>query len=61
MNPEEIAQRYGDEALARLYDVIFDRSIHDMADWILSFYTPAQIAQWLLQLQEDDDENTNAD
>ena len=57
MNPEDIAQRFGDESLARLYDVIFDRPVHEMADWILSFYTPPQIAQWLLELQEDEDES----
>lgn len=61
MNPEDIAQQFGDESLARLYDVILDRPVHDLADWILSFHTPAQIAQWILQLKEDDDEDANAD
>lgn len=56
MNPEDIAERFGDESLARLYDCILQNPVHDLADWILSFYTPPQIAQWLLELQEDEDE-----
>ena len=61
MTPEQIAEQFGDESLARLYDVILDRPVHEMADWILSFYTEHEIQGWLNQLQEDEDENANAD
>ena len=61
MTPEQIAERFGTGALERLYDVIFDRPVHEMADWILSFYTEHEIQGWLNQLQEDENENTNAD
>ena len=61
MNPEDIAKQFGDESLARLYDVIFDRPVHEMADWILSFYTEHEIQGWLNQLQEDENEDANAD
>ena len=60
MTPEQIAERFGTGALERLYDVIFDRPVHEMADWILSFYTEHEIQGWLNQLQEDEDENRNA-
>mgnify|MGYP006286295447 CR=1 FL=1 len=61
MNPEDIAQQFGDESLARLYDCILQNPVHELANWILSFHTPTQIAQWILQLQEDENENANAD
>ena len=61
MNPEEIAERYGDECLALLYDCILQNPVHDLADWILSFYTPTQIAQWILDLQEDDNETQSSE
>jgi len=35
--------------------------VHDLADWILSFYTPPQIAQWLLELQEDENETQSSE
>ena len=56
MNPEDIAKRFGDESLCRLYDVIFDRPVHEMANWILSYQSEDEIKAWLDQLNEDDDE-----
>ena len=56
MNPEDIAKRFGDESLRRLYDVIFDRPLYEMANWILMHQSEDEIKAWLDQLDEDDDE-----
>ena len=56
MNPEDIKAKFGKAALNRLYDVIFDRSVHDMADWILSFHSEQEIKEWIDQLYEDEEE-----
>ena len=54
MNPEEIKHHFGADALNKLYDVILDRPVHELADWILSFHTEAQIAAWLMVLKQDE-------
>ena len=37
MTPEEIKQHFGEDALNKLYDVLLDRPVHALADWILSY------------------------
>ena len=54
MNPKEIEHHFGADALNKLYDVILDRPVHELADWILSFHTEAQIATWLTILKQDE-------
>jgi len=54
MNPEDIKAKFGKAALNRLYDVIFDRPVHEMADWILSFHSEQEIKEWIDQLYKDD-------
>ena len=53
MNPDEIKKHFGAERLAMLYDCIMDRTMHDLADWILSLHTEQQIAEWVMQLEQD--------
>ena len=48
MRPEDIAKQFGDETLARLYDEIFNKPVHVLADWILSLYSSKDIQQWKL-------------
>ena len=53
MTPEEIKKHFGAERLDMLYDCIMDRAVHDLADWILSLHTEQQIAEWIIQLEQD--------
>ena len=55
MTPKEIEERFGKEALDRLYDCILQNAVHDLADWILSYHTQEQMGDWIAQLQEDED------
>jgi hypothetical protein len=57
MKPSEIQQHFGRDALNLLYDVIMDRPVHEMADWILSYHTEKEIGEWLVQLKQDELEN----
>ena len=53
MNPEEIKKHFGAERLDMLYDCIMDRTMYDLADWLLSLHTEQQIAEWIIQLEQD--------
>ena len=53
MNPEEIKKHFGAERLDMLYDCIMENPVHDLADWILSLHTEQQIAEWIIQLEQD--------
>jgi hypothetical protein len=57
MTPEEIQARFGKEALESLYDCIMQNPVHALADWILSYHTEEQIAEWVLGLIADDMED----
>jgi hypothetical protein len=57
MKPSEIQQHFGRDALNLLYDVIMDRPVHEMADWILLYHTEKEIGEWLVQLKQDELEN----
>ena len=54
MTPEEIKQHFGEDALNKLYDVLLDRPVHALADWILSYQSEKEIAQWVMQLRQDE-------
>lgn len=54
MNPEEIKQHFGEDALELIYEVLLDTSARDLADWILSMYTEQQIGEWVMQLRQDE-------
>jgi hypothetical protein len=54
MKPEEIAKRFGDETLERLYDHILSIPSYELADWILSMYSPADIEQLINNLGENE-------
>ena len=53
MTPQEIAQRFGDETLARIYDYILSAPAYQLADWILSLYSPADIEILIDYLKDD--------
>jgi sporulation-control protein spo0M len=54
VNPEEIKQHFGEDALELIYEVLLDTSARDLADWILSMYTEQQIGEWVMQLRQDE-------
>ena len=39
MTPEEIEARYGKDSLDMIYDVLLQNPVHELADWILTFYS----------------------
>lgn len=53
MTPDEIVKHFGKERLDMLYDCIMDRTMYDLADWLLSLHTEQQIAEWIFQLEQD--------
>ena len=53
MTPKEIIKRFGAERLDMLYDCIMNNPVHGLADWILSLHTEQQIAEWIVQLEQD--------
>jgi hypothetical protein len=54
VNPEEIKQHFGEDALNLIYEVLLDTSARDLADWILSMHTEQQIGEWVMQLRQDE-------
>ena len=36
-----------------LYDCILQNPAHELANWILSLHTEQQIAEWIIQLEQD--------
>ena len=56
MTPEEIIKHFGREALDKLYDCILQNPVHALADWILSYQSEKEIAQWVTQLRQDEEE-----
>jgi len=55
MTPEEITKHFGKDALNKLYDVILDRPVHELADWVLLYQSEQEIGKWLLDLKEDEE------
>ena len=53
MTPEEIKKHFGAKRLDMLYDCIMENAVHDLADWILLLHTEQQIAEWIIQLEQD--------
>ena len=53
MNPDEIRRHFGIERLNMLYDCILQNPAHELANWILSLHTEQQIAEWIIQLEQD--------
>ena len=56
MTPEEIKHHFGEEALNMLYDCLLENPVHALADWILAYHDEKQIAKWILNLKEDENE-----
>ena len=56
MTPEEIVRHFGKDALDKLYGVIMDRPVHELADWILSYHTEKEVGKWLMVLKQDEQE-----
>ena len=53
MNPDEIRRHFGIERLNMLYDYILQNPAHELANWILSLHDEKQIAEWIIQLEQD--------
>ena len=58
MTPEAIARHFGKNSLDKLYDVLLDRPVHELADWVLSYMSERQIGEWLMQLKQDEEGGT---
>jgi hypothetical protein len=56
MTPEEIEARYGKDSLDMIYDVLLQNPVHELADWILTFYSDEEIGKWVNQLKADREE-----
>lgn len=56
MTPEEITKHFGKDALNKLYDVILDRPVHELADWVLLYQSEQEIGKWLFELKQDEEE-----
>ena len=56
MTPEQIEARFGKEALGMLYDCILQNPVHALADWILTYHTEEQIAEWIAGLKADEED-----
>ena len=52
MRPEEIEEKFGKEALERLYDSALDNPVHSLIDWVFHFHTEEGIAKWLKELDD---------
>lgn len=50
MTPSEISNRFGSDALDKLYDSILQSPAHVLADWVLACHTEEQISEWVEQL-----------
>ena len=44
------------DALNMLYDCLLENPVHYLADWILAYHDEKQIAKWILNLKEDENE-----
>ena len=56
MTPEQIEARFGKEALGMLYDCILQNPAYALADWILTYHTEEQIAEWIAGLKADEED-----
>ncbi len=61
MTSDEIAARFGQEALNMLYDCILQNPVHELADWILMYHTEEQVGEWIEGLKKDMEEEDDAD
>jgi hypothetical protein len=52
MTPEEIKNKFGKEALRRLYDSALNNPVHDLVNRIFHYKTEQEIADWLAFLDE---------
>ena len=52
MTPEEIENKFGKEALRRLYDSALNNPVHDLVNRIFHYKTEQEIADWLAFLDE---------
>jgi hypothetical protein len=56
MTPEEIKKHFGAEALDMLYDCVLQNPVHELADWILTFYSDEEVGKWINELKADQEE-----
>ena len=56
MTPEQIERMFGKEALDMLYDCLLQNPVHELADWILTFYDEQAIDAWIVGLKADEED-----
>lgn len=54
MTPSEISNRFGSDALDKLYDTILQSPAHVLADWILACHTEEEVRVWVAQLTKEE-------
>lgn len=54
MTPEEIRTHFGEDGLNMLYECVLSHPAKALANWIFSFHTEQQIAEWVMQLKQDE-------
>lgn len=54
MTPEEIRTHFGEDGLNMLYECVLSHPAKELANWIFSFHTEQQIAEWVMQLKQDE-------
>lgn len=57
MTPEEIEKHFGKDSLDMIYDVLLQNPVHELADWILTFYSDEEIGKWINELKADQEED----
>jgi hypothetical protein len=39
-----------------IYDVLLQNPVHELADWILTFYSDEEVGKWINELKADQEE-----
>ena len=50
MTPSEISNRFGSDALDKLYDNMLQTPAHVLVDWVLWYLSEEEIRVWVEQL-----------
>ena len=56
MTPENIKAMFGEDSLNMIYDVLLQNPVHELADWILTFYSDEEVGKWINELKADQEE-----
>ena len=53
MTPQEIKDKFGEDALNMLYDDMLQNPKHELVDWVFELTDEAEIAEWVADLKQD--------